>query len=66
MNAHNPNGCCKFAGIQPSMGSRRDRYDNAMCESSDAMLECEIVGIRKKKPVPEAVLLDYEEIKSAV
>ena len=40
---------CKFAGIRPSMGSRGDCYDNAMCESFEATLECEFVGIRQKK-----------------
>ncbi len=33
---------CKSAGIQASMGSRGDCYDNAMCESFNATLECEL------------------------
>ena len=34
---------CKNAGIRPSMGSVGDAYDNAMCESFFATLECELL-----------------------
>jgi putative transposase len=34
---------CKEAGIRPSMGSVGDCYDNAMCESFNAILECELL-----------------------
>jgi len=34
---------CKTAGIQLSMGSTGDCYDNAMCESFFATLECELI-----------------------
>jgi len=34
---------CKQAGIQPSMGSAGDCYDNALCESFFATLECELL-----------------------
>ena len=34
---------CKEAGIRPSMGSVGDCYDNAMCESFFATLECELL-----------------------
>lgn len=34
---------CKEAGVQPSMGSVGDAYDNAMCESFFATLECELL-----------------------
>jgi putative transposase len=34
---------CKRAGIRPSMGSVGDCYDNAMCESFFATLECELL-----------------------
>ncbi len=34
---------CKEAGIRPSMGSVGDCYDNAMCESFFATLECELI-----------------------
>jgi len=32
---------CRQAGVQPSMGSVGDAYDNALCESFFASLECE-------------------------
>lgn len=32
---------CRDAGVRPSMGSVGDCYDNAMCESFFATLECE-------------------------
>ncbi len=34
---------CKEAGVRPSMGSVGDCYDNAMCESFNAILECELL-----------------------
>ncbi len=34
---------CKEAGVRPSMGSVADCYDNAMCESFFATLECELL-----------------------
>jgi putative transposase len=34
---------CQEAGIRPSMGSVGDCYDNAMCESFFATLECELL-----------------------
>ena len=34
---------CQKAGIIPSMGSVGDCYDNAMCESFFATLECELL-----------------------
>jgi putative transposase len=34
---------CKKAGIRPSMGSVGDCYDNALCESFFATLECELI-----------------------
>ena len=33
---------CRKAGVRPSMGSVGDCYDNAMCESFFATLECEL------------------------
>jgi len=50
---HSDHGCqytslefgkrCKEAGVRPSMGSVGDCYDNAMCESFFATLECELI-----------------------
>lgn len=34
---------CRQAGVRPSMGSVGDCYDNAMCESYFATLECELL-----------------------
>ncbi len=34
---------CRAAGVRPSMGSVGDCYDNAMCESFFATLECELL-----------------------
>ena len=34
---------CREAGVHPSMGSVADCYDNAMCESFFATLECELL-----------------------
>lgn len=34
---------CSEAGVRPSMGSVGDCYDNAMCESFFATLECELL-----------------------
>src|SRR6202140_2991477 len=38
---------CKEAGVRPSMGSVGDAYDNAMCESFFAPLECELLNRRR-------------------
>jgi putative transposase len=38
---------CKVAGVRPSMGSVGDCYDNAMCESFFATLECELLDKKK-------------------
>jgi len=35
---------CRDAGVHPSMGSVGDAYDNAMCESFFATLECELLA----------------------
>jgi putative transposase len=37
---------CREAGVRPSMGSVGDCYDNAMCESFFATLECELLDRR--------------------
>jgi putative transposase len=38
---------CQKAGVRPSMGSVGDAYDNAMCESFFATLECELLDQRR-------------------
>jgi hypothetical protein len=43
---------CRDAGVRPSMGSVGDAYDNAMCESFFATLECELLArCRFKTPL---------------
>ena len=34
---------CAEAGVRPSMGSIGDAYDNALCESFFATLECDLL-----------------------
>lgn len=41
---------CREAGVRPSMGSVGDAYDNAMCESFFARLECELLARRRFAP----------------
>ena len=45
---------CRKAGIVQSMGSVGDAYDNAMCESFFATLECELLDRRRFATVTEA------------
>jgi putative transposase len=40
---------CRSAGVRPSMGSVGDCFDNAMCESFFATLECELLDRSKFK-----------------
>ena len=40
---------CRAAGVRPSMGSVGDAYDNAMCESFFATLECELLARQRFK-----------------
>jgi len=45
---------CREAGVRPSMGSVGDAYDNAMCESFFATLECELLARCRFKNQDEA------------
>jgi putative transposase len=45
---------CREAGVRPSMGSVGDCFDNAMCESFFATLECELLARRRFKTPAEA------------
>jgi hypothetical protein len=45
---------CRDAGVRPSMGSVGDAYDNAMCESFFATLECELLARCRFKTPAEA------------
>jgi putative transposase len=54
---------CEQAGVRPSMGSVGDCFDNAMCESFFATLECELLNRRRFKTQVEArmALFDFIE-----
>lgn len=54
---------CKEAGVRPSMGSVGDCYDNAMCESFFATLECELFQRTKFKTRAQAELEVFEFIE---
>ncbi len=47
---------CKEAGVRPSMGSVGDCFDNALCESFFATLECELLE-RERFPTQAAAQL---------
>ena len=54
---------CRRAGVRPSMGSVGDCYDNALCESFFASLECELLD-RNRFPTPtqaRSALFDFIE-----
>jgi putative transposase len=54
---------CREAGVRPSMGSVGDAYDNAMCESFFATLECELLDRRRFKTQAEARMAAFEFIE---
>ena len=54
---------CKLAGVRPSMGSVGDCYDNALCESFFASLECELIDRRRFATKAEARLAVFEYIE---
>lgn len=70
---HSDHGCqytsiafgfrCKEAGVRPSMGTVGDAYDNAMCESFFATLECELLDRRRFKSQAEARMAVFEFIE---
>ncbi len=45
---------CRKAGLRPSMGSVGDCYDNALCESFFATLECELIDRRSWRTQAQA------------
>ena len=55
---------CKSAGIRPSMGSRGDCYDNAMCESLNATLECELLVKHRFRTQREAEAAVFDFIEA--
>jgi putative transposase len=54
---------CKEAGVRPSMGSVGDAYDNAMCESFFATLECELLDRRRFASQAEARMACFSFIE---
>jgi putative transposase len=54
---------CKQAAVRPSMGSVGDCYDNAMCESFFATLECELIDRTTFRTHAEAKLAIFEFIE---
>jgi putative transposase len=54
---------CREAGVRPSMGSIGDCYDNALCESFFATLECELLDRRKFATQAEARMAVFEFIE---
>ena len=54
---------CKLAGVRPSMGSVGDCYDNALCESFFASLECELIDRRRFATRYEARTALFEYIE---
>lgn len=45
---------CRKAGVRPSMGSVGDCYDNALCESFFATLQCELLDRHRFRVAAEA------------
>jgi putative transposase len=55
---------CKQLGVLPSMGSVGDCYDNAMCESFFATLECELLDLTTFRTQTEARSEIFEFIEA--
>jgi putative transposase len=70
---HSDHGCqytsiafgkhCREAGVRPSMGSVGDCYDNAMCESFFATLECELLDRTRFRSQAEARIAVFDFIE---
>jgi putative transposase len=70
---HSDHGCqytslafgrrCREAGVRPSMGSVGDAYDNAMCESFFATLECELLDRERFRSQADARLALFDFIE---
>lgn len=55
---------CKHAGVRPSMGSVGDAYDNALCESFFATLECELIENERFQNQAEARMAVFDFIEA--
>src|SRR5262249_30294016 len=54
---------CREMGVRPSMGSVGDAYDNAMCESFFATLECELLDRHRFQSQAEARIAIFEFVE---
>ena len=54
---------CRQAGVRPSMGSVGDCFDNAMCESFFATLECELLNQTRFHTQAEARIAVFDFIE---
>ena len=54
---------CSEWGVRPSMGSVGDCYDNALCESFFASLECELLDRRSFQTHAEARMAVFQYIE---
>ena len=54
---------CAGAGVRPAMGSVGDCFDNAMCESFNATLECELLVKHRFKNQREGSLAVFDFIQ---
>lgn len=54
---------CREAGVRPSMGSVGDCYDNALCESFFATLECELLDRHSFRTHAEARMAVFDFIE---
>jgi putative transposase len=73
---HSDHGCqytslafgkrCREAGVRPSMGTVGDAFDNAMCESFFATLECELLDRNKFHTHSEARMAVFSFIERAI
>lgn len=70
---HSDHGCqytslafgrrCREVGVRPSRGSVGDAYDNAVCESFFATLECELIDRRRWRTQAEAKMAVFQYIE---
>jgi putative transposase len=54
---------CREFGVRPSMGTVGDCYDNALCESFFATLECELLDRRRFRTQAEARMAIFDFIE---
>jgi len=55
---------CSEAGVRPSLGSVGDAYDNALCESFFATLECELIRRQKFGTPSQARMAVFDFIEA--